>query len=219
MGAADGSHRSPIARRDARPVRAPIAAGRAAAPASGRGGASRGDGTCAPAWGAVEGSLAGPRAGADGAIARLMIALALPLGCGSPATPPVVTPARAAVAPVSPLHEIMAAEVNDAYSALSFLVFHAEGGPDFPAITARSEVLRGGFAKVRALPALPPQSDAAREVFFTYIDSIAGDADRFRQAIGARDHAQMAATLARIGRACNHCHHFFRLDIQDAAVP
>ena len=115
------------------------------------------------------------------------------------------------------LNEIMKNEVNQPFSALTFLVFHAqEGELDFAKITLPASSLRLGVAKVRAIVNPPVQTNEAREVFFTYVDSLVRDSESLVNAVGYRDRAKTEAALNKISDTCNNCHHFFRLkDIED----
>ena len=136
-------------------------------------------------------------------------------GCGGEPAPSTTPPAA------RPMHSpeldlIMKHEVNQPYSALVFGVFHADGGIDYAAIAAPAEVLRTGIAKVRDIADPPVATNEARSVFFTYLDTLAHDAERFHGALVQHDEAGMAAALVRLGKTCNHCHHFFRLALQDA---
>ena len=106
-------------------------------------------------------------------------------------------------------------EVNQPYSALVFGVFHSENGIDYVAISTPLEALRSGIAKVRDIADPPVETNEARSVFFTYLDSLAHDADKFRGAVARHDQPGMEASLLRLGKTCNNCHHFFRLEIQD----
>ena len=140
---------------------------------------------------------------------RLISMMVCAVGCGARAEAPHDPPHS------SVLRTIMKDEVNAPYSALAFLVFHAGDPADDRAITAHAASVQRGVAKVRALGDLPTQSDAGRAVFFTYLDSLAFDADRFSGAVVTHDRAEMAASLGRIGRTCNNCHHFFRIAVGD----
>lgn len=106
-------------------------------------------------------------------------------------------------------------EVNQPYSALVFGVFHSENGIDYVAIATPLEALRSGIAKVRDIADPPVETNEARSVFFTYLESLAHDTEKFRSAVARRDQPSMEASLVRLGKTCNSCHHFFRLEIQD----
>ena len=136
-------------------------------------------------------------------------------GCGGDPAPQATLPATRVLH--SPeLDLIMKNEVNQPYSALVFAVFHGEGGIDYAAIAAPAEVLRTGIAKVRDIADPPVASNQARSVFFSYLDTLAHEAERFHGALVQHDAPGMEAALNRLGKTCNHCHHFFRLEIQDA---
>ncbi|HEX2687393.1 MAG TPA: hypothetical protein VHN14_12290 [Kofleriaceae bacterium] len=106
-------------------------------------------------------------------------------------------------------------EVNQPYSALVFGVFHSDNGIDYATIAIPLEVLRSGIARVRDIADPPVETNEGRSVFFTYLDSLAHDTEKFRSAVIRRDQPSMEAALVRIGKICNSCHHFFRLEIQD----
>jgi cytochrome c556 len=113
------------------------------------------------------------------------------------------------------LDRIMKEEVNQPYSALVFGVFHRETGIDYAAIATPLEALRSGIAKVRQIADPPVETNEARSVFFTFLESLAHDTERFRGAVARRDEPGMEAALVRLGKTCNNCHHFFRLRLQD----
>jgi cytochrome c556 len=144
-----------------------------------------------------------------------VIAYVVSTGCGGmPAQPATPTPAA------KPLHSpeldrIMKNEVNQPYSALVFGVFHSENGVDYAAIATPLEVLRSGIAKVRNIADPPVETSEARAVFFTYLESLAHDTEKLRSAVARRDPSDTEAALVRLGKTCNSCHHFFRLEIQD----
>jgi cytochrome c556 len=144
----------------------------------------------------------------------ILIAFLVATGCGStpvqPTTPPLTRPLHS-----TELGRIMKEEVNQPYSALAFTVFHSDNGIDYAALAAPAEALRAGIAKVRYIADPPAETSEARAVFFTFLDSLAVDAERFSVGFAQRDPQVMAAALGRISDTCNSCHHFFRLDIQD----
>jgi cytochrome c556 len=144
-----------------------------------------------------------------------VLASGLAIGCGgaSVAQPTAAPAAKSLHSPE--LNRVMKEEVNQPYSALVFLVFHGEGELDYGATAAPSETLRGGISKVRYIAELPTETSEARAVFFTYLDNLALDAERFRGAVLQRDKPGMGSALSRIGKTCNSCHHFFRLEIHD----
>jgi len=113
------------------------------------------------------------------------------------------------------LNRIMKLEVNQPFSAMQFMVFHAEGEIDYAALATPAETLRGGITKVRAIVDPPVQSNEARSVFFTFVENLSHDADRLAQGVARHDRGQIEAALNRIGDTCNNCHHFFRLAIDD----
>jgi len=137
------------------------------------------------------------------------------VACGAGTSQSATTPPQLMHSPE--LNHIMKSEVNQPFSALEFMVFHAEGGDlDYTAIGGPAEMLRAGIARVRAIVDPPVQTNEARSVFFTFVENLARDADRFSQAVARRDRAGMESSLNRISETCNNCHHFFRLSIADS---
>lgn len=143
------------------------------------------------------------------------IACVIVTGCSSvPAQPN--TPTTTAKSLHSPeLNRIMKHEVNQPYSALVFGVFHSENEIDDATIATPLEALRSGIAKVREIVDPPVETNEARSVFFTYLDTLAHDTEKFRNAVTRHDQPSMEAALLKLGKTCNSCHHFFRLEIQD----
>jgi hypothetical protein len=156
----------------------------------------------------------------------ILTLLALPLGCGGGAHEQ-----RAGGGPVKLLHspelnEIMKNEVNQPFSALMFLVFHAddgegdgEGGLDYAKIAAPVSTLRNGIAKVRAMLNPPVQTAEAREVFLTYVDALVRDSELLSQAYSGKNRPEMESLLKKITHTCNDCHHFFRLKVVGEGPP
>lgn len=147
----------------------------------------------------------------------IVITCAVAAGCSGEPTPSTIpAPARSLHSPE--LHQIMKDEVSQPYSALVFNVFHSESEIDCAAIATPVTVLRAGIAKVRDIADPPVTTNEARSVFFTYLESLARDAERFHNAVIHRDRPSMEAALMRLGKTCNNCHHFFRLKIEDPAA-
>jgi len=147
----------------------------------------------------------------------IVIACTVATGCsGEPTQSTIPAPAKMLHSPE--LHQIMKDEVNQPYSALVFNVFHSGNEMDYAAIAIPVTVLRAGIAKVRDIADPPVTTNEARSVFFTYLESLARDAERFHNATVRRDRPSMEAALVRLGKTCNNCHHFFRLKIEDAAA-
>jgi cytochrome c556 len=147
----------------------------------------------------------------------IVIACAVAASCsGEPAQSTIPAPAKSLHSPE--LHQIMKDEVNQPYSALVFNVFHSENEIDYAAIAIPVSVLRTGIAKVRDIADPPVTTNEARSVFFTYLESLARDAERFHNAAVHRDRPSMETALMRLGKTCNNCHHFFRLKIEDPAA-
>jgi cytochrome c556 len=152
-------------------------------------------------------------------IATLLTMLAV--SCGGTAQPAATTtPPKLLHSPE--LNDIMKAEVNQPFSALQFLVFHAgdanPGGSDldYARIAVPASTLREGIFKVRAIVDPPVPAGEARAVFFTYVDSLARDSEQLFGAVALRDRGKTERLLTRIGETCSNCHHFFRLkDIEE----
>lgn len=146
----------------------------------------------------------------------LLTLLALSLGCGGG-----VGEQRGDAPPPRLLHspelnEIMKNEVNQPFSALMFLIFHSgdeseDGELDYARIGAPVATLRTGISKVRSMVNPPVQTEEAREVFLTYVDSLVRDAELLGKAFEGRHRSRMEALLKKITNTCNDCHHFFRL--------
>ena len=122
------------------------------------------------------------------------------------------------------LNEIMKNEVNQPFSALMFLVFHAgedseDGELDYAKIGRPVSTLRTGISKVRAMVNPPVQTAEAREVFQTYVDSLVRDSNQLSQAFEGRDRPRMEKLLQKITLTCNDCHHFFRLKLVGQGPP
>jgi cytochrome c556 len=117
----------------------------------------------------------------------------------------------------SDLDKLMRDRMNKVFSALIFQVFHAEGDLDFAAVNQQALDLQQVVVSVRNLemPAVVT-SEEAKQVFFTYNDALQRQADKFVDAVGRHDRANMEGLLTTIGQTCNQCHHFFRLDVKDA---
>lgn len=154
----------------------------------------------------------------------ILTLLALPFGCGGGASEQRGEPAPKLLH--SPeLNGIMKNEVNQPFSALMFLVFHAAdagddaGELDYARIGAPVRMLREGISKVRAMVNPPVQTAEAREVFLTYVDSLVRDSESLAMAFEGRDRPKMEQLLQKITHTCNDCHHFFRLkDVGDGTL-
>ncbi|HWU90786.1 MAG TPA: hypothetical protein VN253_26150 [Kofleriaceae bacterium] len=118
------------------------------------------------------------------------------------------------------LNDIMKNEVNQPFSALMFLVFHAaeaspDGEVDFEKIAVPAHTLHQGIAKVRSMVNPPVATAEAREVFLTYVDALVKDSEALSQALAVHDRPKMETVLKKITNTCNDCHHFFRLKVVD----
>jgi hypothetical protein len=140
------------------------------------------------------------------------------LGCGGSAQKHSGPPPKLLHSPE--LNDIMKNEVNQPFSALMFLVFHAaeaseDGEVDFEKIVVPATKMRNGIAKVRSMLNPPVQTAEAREVFLTYVDSMVRDSEALTQALAVKDRMKMETVLKKITHTCNDCHHFFRLKVVD----
>lgn len=143
--------------------------------------------------------------------------LALSIGCSGNSS----SPAKNGTGPTQPkgeLDKLMRTRMNTSYSQLVFLVFHAEGEPNFTAISEESARLSEAVQGVLKLQ-VPPvaQSEQARQVYVDYNEMLRKDNDRFVEATGRRDMTAMSAALTKVGETCSACHNFFRVKIPDQA--
>ena len=107
--------------------------------------------------------------------------------------------------------------MNKAYTQLVFFVLDSSTDIDFAKIEHEAKELQGAVVAVRELPTpAMVQSEEARSVYSTYNDVLQRDADKFFQAVVAKERPMMEATLTKIGKTCNDCHRFFRVDVKDA---
>jgi cytochrome c556 len=116
----------------------------------------------------------------------------------------------------SELDKLMRTRMNVSYSQLVYLVFHAEGGPNFEAISEESARLSEAIDRVLKLH-FPPQakSEEARSVYRDYNEKLQRDNERFVSATAQKDIATMSSSLQKIGETCSACHHFFRIEIKE----
>jgi cytochrome c556 len=126
-------------------------------------------------------------------------------------------PTTANKPPSHELDKLMRTRMNVHYSQLVFLVFHAEA-PDFAKISEETAQLREAVSAVLALQA-PPQaaSDQARQVYVDYNETLRRDSEKFVAATARKDFPAMSTALTKMGETCSACHHFFRIQIKDAA--
>jgi hypothetical protein len=116
------------------------------------------------------------------------------------------------------LNQIMREMVNQPFSALAYLVLHrgddtsGDGELDYSRLELPVATLRTGLRRVQTLAAPPVRTEEGRAVFFTYVESMATDAEALQGALEEHDDDEMRRLLARISDTCNDCHHFFRLD-------
>lgn len=111
---------------------------------------------------------------------------------------------------------LMRNKMNKAYTQLMFHLFHAETDTDFGTLAMEAEQLRETVAKVRALPKPPRvQSEQSASVYVTYNDLLLQQADKFVAATAQQNRPEMEALLSKIGKTCNDCHRFFRVEIPD----
>ena len=140
----------------------------------------------------------------------------LALGCGGASKPSSAPPTKLLHSPE--LNGIMKAEVNQPFSALMFLVFHADNDDlDFARISIPVSTLREGIFKVRSIVDPPVLTAEARSVFFTYVDSMVRDSEQLSDAVTRRDRGRTEKLLTKISGTCTNCHRFFRLKDIEAA--
>jgi hypothetical protein len=115
----------------------------------------------------------------------------------------------------SGLDKLMRTRMNKSYTQLVFYVLDSDIDVEPAKLQHETEELRAAVEAVRALP-MPPmvQSDEAREVYVTFNDTLQRDSDVFAAAVAASDRPKMEATLQKIGKTCNDCHRFFRVDVK-----
>ena len=152
-----------------------------------------------------------------------LFGLALSSGCsgGSGATGPKNPDPTGPTTSVQPkeateLDKLMRTRMNTHYSKLIYLVFHAEDGPDFQAISDESVHMTTAIQSVLDLP--PPtvvQSDQAKQVYVDYNHTLKQQNDRFVAATSRKDIGAMQTSLTKVGDTCSACHHFFRIDIKE----
>jgi hypothetical protein len=139
----------------------------------------------------------------------------LAFGCGG-ASKQSAPPSKLMHSPE--LNGIMKTEVNQPFSALMFLVFHADGDDvDFARISVPVSTLREGIFKVRAVVDPPVMTAEARSVFFTYVDSMVRDSEQLSDAVRGRDRPRTEKLLTKISNTSTNCHRFFRLKEIEAA--
>lgn len=152
-----------------------------------------------------------------------LFGLALSSGCsgGSGAAGPTNTDPTTPTTTVQPkeateLDKLMRTRMNTHYSKLVYLVFHAEDGPDFQAISDESVNMTAAIQSVLDLPPPPVvQSDQAKQVYVDYNHTLKQQNDKFVAATARKDIAAMSSTLTKVGDTCSSCHHFFRIDIKE----
>ena len=79
-------------------------------------------------------------------------------------------------------------------------------------------VLRNAISRLVVWEQPPTESNEGKEVFFTYASSIDRIGKELQQAVDKGDMPAAARSLDQIAKACNSCHHFFRLRIKDSVV-
>ena len=144
--------------------------------------------------------------------------MALSAGCSGSGKSTTSTSTGPAQPTSGELDKLMRTRMNASYSQLVFLVFHAEGEHDFAKISDESARLSDAIAGVLKLQ-VPPlvQSDQSRAVYIDYNETLRRDNEKFVEATAQRDITAMSASLSKIGETCSACHHFFRVEIKDAA--
>ena len=153
----------------------------------------------------------------------VVAALALSFACsgsssssGSGTGPKPADPAK----PPPTSHDLdllMRTRMNVHYSQLVYLVFHAEA-PDFAKISEETTHLSEAISAVLRLQAPPQaQSEQARQIYLDYNETLKRDGEKFVAATARKDFPAMSASLTKIGETCSACHHFFRIEIKEAA--
>lgn len=147
----------------------------------------------------------------------LIAALAL-AGCPRPAAEPDKPGPKTPTA----LGRLMVEQVNPTFSKLTFLVFHGDTLDDPVALEAELQrnaaTLKAATARVRTWPDPPVTTPEAREVFYALSTSADQFAGRLVESLGRWDLATAQTQLEQIAKACNDCHHFFRLKLEDSVV-
>ena len=144
--------------------------------------------------------------------------LALSTGCPGSKTSGPTGGGTTAQPKSGELDRLMRTRMNASYSQLVFLVFHADGEHDFMKISEEGAKLSEAIATVLKLQ-IPPvaQSEQARGIYVDYNETLRRDNERFVAATAAKDISAMSTSLTKIGETCSACHHFFRVEIKDAA--
>jgi hypothetical protein len=159
-------------------------------------------------------------------IAVLLVACATPAGKTARPAPARPSPEpKSASAPAHPdylyspeLNRIMKMEINAPFNKLAFYVFHSGGEFDYIDLARQARVIGTGIEHVRTFPKLPVTSAEGREVFMTFVDTLARDSARLESAIGRKDDLEIQRNVSSLSRTCNSCHQFFRLDISESPV-
>jgi hypothetical protein len=106
--------------------------------------------------------------------------------------------------------------MNKSYTQLVFYVLDSASDIDFAKIEEETQGLLSAVGAVRGLPTPPMvQSAEALEVYNTYNDVLQRDADRFYTAVKAKTRPEMETALTKVGKTCNDCHRFFRIEVKD----
>ena len=149
-----------------------------------------------------------------------IIGLVLAMGCSKPAAQGPEQPKSKSVAELAAL---MKNEINPQFSRLMFLLFHGDTVEDDKQ-TVRAEMqrsataLRTSIGRLRTWEKVPAESSEARDVFYTFAESVDLNTLKLVQAIDRGDDNVATRQLEQIADTCNNCHHFFRLDIEDSKV-
>jgi len=118
---------------------------------------------------------------------------------------------------------LMKNEINPSFSKVVFLLTHGETIAEDPK-AVREELkqnvttLRGAIGRLRAWTEPPTETTEGRDVFLTFAASVDQSTAKLVDAIDRGDGATATTALEKIADACNNCHHFFRLDIEDSKV-
>jgi cytochrome c556 len=143
-----------------------------------------------------------------------VFALAVLTGCAGSGSSTTANAPTAEPQP-SQLDKVMRTKMNASYSRLMYLVFHAEGDPDFASIAKEGAALSDAVRDVLSLPVpAVAQSEQGRAVYLDYNNALKRDNERLVEATAQKDIASISTSLTKIGETCSACHNFFRVEIE-----
>lgn len=154
-------------------------------------------------------------------LSSIVLASAVLAGCpsggGSTGGGGTTTTTGGGKEPSGELDKLMRTRMNTSYSQLVYLVFHADGEPNFDAINEEGSKLSEAISSVLQLQ-LPSmvKSEQGRQVYVDYNETMRRDNLKFVEATARRDIQAMGTSLTKIGETCSACHHFFRVEIEPA---